>query len=137
MKNMNRNMIKTGFMAAALANIVGVLLFSRVLTNEAINNADPVVMSNFGLMMIMVWGLTYLGTAFVEGNIRWIAAAFTIEKLVYVVVWLRWHLSHDIEALYATDSFAGVFYTIYGLNDFMFMLFFGFVFWKQSVRRER
>jgi len=68
-------------------HIGGVLLFSRVFTNIAINRADPVVMSNFGLLMILVWGLAYLGAGAVTSNIRWLAGAFALEMLVYVVVW--------------------------------------------------
>jgi hypothetical protein len=51
---MNPNLVKNGFIAAAFINIGGVLLFSRAFTNDAINQADPVVMSNFGLLMIVV-----------------------------------------------------------------------------------
>ena len=51
---MNANLVRNGFIAAALMNIGGVLLFSRAFTNDAINQADPVVMSNFGLLMIVV-----------------------------------------------------------------------------------
>lgn len=57
------NQIKLGFIAAAIMNIGGVLIFSRCFTNSVINEMDPVVMSNFGLLMIMVWGLAYLGAA--------------------------------------------------------------------------
>ena len=53
---MNSKLIKNGLIAAAAMNIGGVLIFSRGFSNVAINNADPVVMSNFGLLMIMVWG---------------------------------------------------------------------------------
>ena len=113
-------------------NIVGVLLFSRLLTNTAINDADPVVMSNFGLVMISVWGLAYLGAAFIEANAKWLAAAFAVEKLVYVLVWAMWHLNNSLAALFAKDLFAGVFYSIYGLNDLIFMLFFAWVFFSQS-----
>ena len=45
---MNRNLVKNGLIAAAFMNIGDVLVFSRVFTNVAINNADPIVMSNFG-----------------------------------------------------------------------------------------
>lgn len=38
-------------------NIGGVLLFSQVFTNDAITEANPVVMSDFGPLMIAVWGL--------------------------------------------------------------------------------
>ena len=109
-------------------NIGGVLLFSRAFTNVAVNQADPVVMSNFGLVMIAVWGLAYLGAAAISSNIKWLAGAFAVEKLVYVVVWVMWHSGNSVAQLYAKDAFAGVFFTIYGLNDFVFMLFFAVVF---------
>mgnify|MGYP001032208927 CR=1 FL=1 len=64
---MNANLIGNGFIAAGLMNIGGVLFFSRVFTNEAINQADPVVMSNFGLLMIVVWGLAYWGRLLSRG----------------------------------------------------------------------
>ena len=67
---MAKNSVKAGFISAGLMNIGGVLLFSRGFTNSAINNADPVVMSNFSLLMIAVWGLAYLGAAAVNVNIK-------------------------------------------------------------------
>ena len=124
---MKIDLIRNGFIAAAAMNIGGVMLFSRAFTNEAIHQADPVGMSNFGLLMIVVWGLAYLGAAFIKGNLRWLAAAFAIEKLVYVVAWGLWISGNDLGALYEQDLFAGVFYSIYGLNDLAFMLFFGWV----------
>ena len=114
---------KTGFIAAGLMNIGGVLLFSRGFTNNAINNADPVVMSNFGLLMIAVWGLAYWGAATINANIKWLAGAFALEKLVYVVVWVTWLSKNSLPELYAKDVFAGAFFSIYGVNDFVFLLF--------------
>ena len=125
---MNRNLVKNGFIAAGLMNIGGVLVFSRAFTNRAINDADPVVMSNFGLVMIAVWGLAYLGAATISSNIKWLAGAFALEKLVYVVVWIMWLSENSLTQLYSKDVFAGAFYSIYGLNDFVFMLFFEWVF---------
>ena len=131
---MNRKLVKIGLIAAALMNIGGVLVFSRAFTNVAINNADPIVMSNFGLLMIAVWGLAYLSAAAISSNIKWLMGAFAIEKLVYVVVWIRWHLESSLAQLYSTDNFAGVFYTIYGINDLVFMLFFARVFLLQRAK---
>ena len=127
---MTEGQIKKGLWAAGAMNIAGVLIFSRGFTNAAINEADPVVMSNFGLVMIMVWGLAYLGAATVVGRaeIKWLAAAFAVEKLVYGVVWLAWLGQHGLGELYARDFFAGIFFSIYGLNDLGFMLFFARVF---------
>jgi hypothetical protein len=128
----NKNLIRSGLIAAGLMNIGGVLVFSRAFTNSAINSADPVVMSNFGLLMIVVWGLAYIGAAGIRSSIKWLAAAFAVEKLVYVAMWLAWHSSNSLTQLYAKDLFAGVFYSIYGLNDFVFMLFFAWVFFRQA-----
>ena len=87
---MSSSVIKAGFIAAAVANISGVLLFSKGLTNTVLMETDPVVMSSFGLIMIMVWGLAYLAAAFTQANLKWFAAAFAVEKLVYVICWLTW-----------------------------------------------
>jgi hypothetical protein len=125
---MNQKWIRNGLIAAALMNIGGVLLFSKGFTNTAINTADPVVMSNFGLMMIVVWGLAYMSAATITSSIKWLAAAFAVEKLVYVVVWVRWMSDNSLASLYTSDLLAGIFYSIYGLNDFVFMLFFAWVF---------
>ena len=94
---MNNKLIKNGLIAAGLMNIGGVLVFSRAFTNVAINNADPVVMSNFGLLMIAVWGLAYLGAATITSSITWLVGAFAIEKLVYVVCWFTWLSKNSLE----------------------------------------
>jgi hypothetical protein len=124
----NNTLAKKGLVAAALMNIGGVLIFSRGFSNAAINNADPIVMSNFGLLMIVVWGLAYLGAATIQSNIKWLAGAFALEKLVYVVVWCQWIMNNNLSSVYSNDLFAGIFYSIYGLNDFVFMLFFAWLF---------
>ncbi len=131
---MSENLIKNGLIAAALMNIGGVLLFSKAFSNVAINNADPVVMSNFGLLMIVVWGLAYLGASTIRSSIKWLAAAFALEKLAYVLVWINWISGNSLASVYSEDLFAGVFYTIYGLNDLLFMLFFAGVFYAQHSK---
>ena len=125
---MNKNLTKIGLIAAGLMNIGGVLIFSRAVTNLTINNTAPVVMSHFGLLMIIVWGLAYLGAATINTNIKWLVATFALEKLVYVAVWIIWLSQNSLPQLYSQDLFAGIFYSIYGVNDFVFMLFFGRVF---------
>lgn len=130
---MNGKLVKNGLIAAAIMNIGGALVFSRAFTNVAINDADPVVMSNFGLVMIVVWGLAYLGAATIKSKIKWLAGAFALEKLVYVVVWVMWLSKNSLAPLYSEDLFAGLFFSIYGVNDLLFMLFFLGVFLTQSA----
>lgn len=133
---MNHKTIYLGLLAAALMNIGGVLIFSRAFTNAAINLADPLVMSNFGLLMIVVWGLAYLGAATIAANIKWLLAAFALEKLAYVIAWLSWISNNSLAAVYDADLFAGIFYSIYGLNDLAFMLFFAAAFYSQHSQKQ-
>lgn len=130
---MNISTQKYGLIASGMMNIGGVLLFSKFFTNSVINEADPVVMSNFGLLMICVWGLVFLACATLNGNMKWLAAAFVIEKLVYVVSWVNWQTTNSLSTIYQQDLFAGIFYTIYGLNDFVFFVFFLWLFKAQSA----
>ena len=130
------NTVKYGFMAAAAMNVGGVLLFSKAFTNSAINQADPVVMSNFGLLMIIVWGLAYLGAAFIQSNVAWLAGAFAIEKLVYVIGWGLWQANNSLASVFEADILAGLFYSIYGINDLIFMLFFSWVFLTQRTQEN-
>lgn len=125
---MNQTGIRYGLIAAGAMNIGGVFVFSRAFTNVAINEADPVVMSNFGLLMIVVWGFAYIGAATIRSSIKWLAGALALEKLVYVLAWLLWLSKNSLSELYSKDFFAGAFYSIYGLNDFVFMIFFARVF---------
>lgn len=37
-------------------------------------------------------------------------------------------LDNSLSSLYSTDFMAGIFYSIYGINDFVFMLFFAWIF---------
>ena len=127
---MSHTFIRNGFIASGLVNILAVLLLSRAFTNAVIPETDPVVMSNFGLLMIVVWGLVFLAAARHYRHAKWVVGAFVVEKLVYAVVWFRWITTHDVAAVYAKDLFAGVFYSVYGFNDFLFFLFFSVVFYQ-------
>ncbi len=127
---MPTNIFKIGIILAACANF-SVLIFSRGFSNTALNSADPIVMSNFGLLMIILWGLTYLACLTLKGNIKWLLGVFVLEKLIYVVLWVIWLFTHSLQAVYAKDYLAGIFYSIYGLNDLLFMLFFSWAFLTQ------
>lgn len=134
---MHKNLKKNGLVTAGLMNIGGAVGCSRFFSNTAINEADPVVMSNFGLLMIVIWGLAYIGASTIRSNIMWLAAAFAIEKLIYVLAWLNWLSHNDLGPVYANDFLAGVFYSIYGLNDFVFMLFFLWLFVSEKTSHTR
>tara|TARA_Y100000389_G_scaffold180715_1_gene195761 strand:- start:473 stop:883 length:411 start_codon:yes stop_codon:yes gene_type:complete len=125
-----KGLITNGFILSGITNIGGTLIFSRFFTNENITQADPVVMSNFGLLMIIVWGLVFLSVSQKYEQLNWLVGVFAIEKLIYVFNWINWMSKNDISRVYGKDLMAGIFYTTYGVNDLLFFVFFTYVFIK-------
>lgn len=91
---------------------------------------QPDVMGYFGLISIVLWGLAYISVRKNYTSLRWLVGVFMIEKLVYVIVYVRWFSTNALHKVYDQDIFAGIFYTIYGVNDFLFGLFFAWVFFN-------
>ena len=121
--------ITQGFIIAGLMNLT-VLIFSRFFTNPTIPEFDPVVMSNFGLLMIVLWGLAYMSIAKNFCDVKWLVGVFVVEKFIYGYVWINWILNNNISDVYKKDTMAGIFYSIYGINDWIFFVFFLLVFIK-------
>ena len=131
---MSDSAITKGFLAAGLMNLTAVPLFSLGLTNTYLGELSPQVFSQFGLGMIMVWGAAYISVAWRFRDVRWLIGVFAVEKLIYSVTWFVWLAGHQLGAVYERSTLTGVFYTIYGPNDILFMLFFGYVFVKTGSR---
>ena len=114
------------FVLAAITNIPGVLLFTLAFTNTSLFEVDPGAFSQFGVLMIMVWGLAYLAAAPTASKTPWIALAFAVEKLIYVLRWTWWMSTSSVSLseLLDTSFFTGAFYGIYGIVDLIFMLLF-------------
>ena len=125
---LSKKFITNGFILSGIANIGGVFILSGFLTNEAINRVDPDVMSNFGLVMILVWGLAFFATAKNYDKVRWLVGVYVIEKLVYALNWSFWLTNSNLAEVFEEDVMAGIFYSIYGVNDWLFFLFFLIVF---------
>ena len=107
-----------------------VLIFSRFFTNSTIPEFDPVVMSNFGLLIIVLWGLAYMSVAKNYHKVKWLVGVFVVGKFIYGYVWIKWILNNNISDVYKKDTMAGIFYSIYGINDWIFFVFFLLVFIK-------
>ena len=125
-------MIQKGFLIAGLSNILGVVICSKAFTNDVMLATQPDVMGYFGLLSIILWGLAYMSVSKSYNQVPWLVGVFAIEKLVYVIAWLAFINSNSLSAIYKQDALAGAFYTIYGVNDFIFMLFFSFIFLKRG-----
>ncbi len=86
--------------------------------------------------MIVMWGVAYLSATTISSNIKWVAGAFALEKLIYAIIWVKWLLENSLETVYSADIFAGIFYSVYGLNDFLFMIFFAWVFFSSDQKNN-
>jgi|TARA_B110000908_G_C9927570_1_gene302467 hypothetical protein len=126
----SKEVIAKGFVLSGIMNIGGTLIFSRFFTNDSIPAADPVVMSNFGLLMIVLWGLVFLSISQKYEQLNWLIGVFAIEKFIYGLNWINWISNNDLSAVFNKDQMAGIFYAVYGINDWLFFLFFLFVFIK-------
>ncbi len=121
--------ITKGFVIAGLLNMT-ILVFSRFFTNSVIPEYDPEVMSNFGLIMIVVWGLAYISVAKNYHNVKWLVGVFAVEKFIYGFIWIKWMLNNNVLDVFAKDTMAGIFYATYGVNDWVFFIFFLLVFYR-------
>ncbi|MBK9723164.1 MAG: hypothetical protein IPO78_16395 [Saprospiraceae bacterium] len=125
--NIKSETISKGFVIAGFMNMT-VFVFSRFFTNSVIPEFDPVVMSNFGLLMIVLWGLAYISVAKNYHHVKWLVSIFAVEKFIYGFIWIKWMLNNNVSDVFTKDKMAGIFYAIYGVNDWMFFIFFLFVF---------
>ncbi|MFI8377288.1 hypothetical protein [Leeuwenhoekiella sp. NPDC079379] len=119
--------ISKGFIAGGLMNM-SVLVFSKFFSNPVITEYDPVVMSNFGLLMIVIWGLAYISVTKSYQHVKWLVGVFVIEKLIYGIIWINWLLNHNLPEVYEKDTLAGLFFSMYGVNDWLFFGFFLVIF---------
>jgi len=123
--------ITKGFIISGLMNI-SVLISSRLFTNSTIPEFDQEVMSNFGLLMIIIWGMAYIAVAKNFYQVKWLVGVFAIEKFIYGYVWISWLAKNNISDVFKKDKMAGMFYASYGVNDWIFFVFFLLVFLRLS-----
>ena len=129
--------ITLGFYAAALTNIVGVLIVSRAYSNELLGALSPSVFSTFGVVCIQLWGLAYLAVSRRYAQVPQLVLVFALEKAVYVVSWVLWMQQHSAQLprLWVESSHTAMFYTTYGVIDLTFGVFFAVValkYWRTT-----
>ncbi len=122
--------MSVGFIVAGCVNVLGIPLFSRFFTNTLMMTVDAGTFSGTGLGVIMLWGLAYIAVSRSYSLIPAIAGVFALEKFFYTAVWGRWLWNHggELSSLYAQDALTGFFYSVYGINDFLFGVFFLYAF---------
>jgi hypothetical protein len=121
-----------------LLNTIGILVFSKCFTNEVIIAYHPSVMSNFGLMMLMPWGLLMFVMAWHYNKLPKVILILALEKIIYVVVWVKWILRNDLRSVFEVDLMAGIFYSVFGVNDMLFFIAFVYIYFntKQTIANK-
>ena len=72
----------------------------------------------------------YIAVAKDYENVKWLVVVFAVEKLAYVIAWLQWITTNSVTEVIEQDLLTGIFYSIYGLNDLLFGVFFAAVAWR-------
>lgn len=121
-----------GFLLAGFANILGVLGFSLGFQNELLNSYYPEVFSNFGLGMIIVWGMAYIAVSTEHPRASRLIFVFFLEKMVYVgtAIYFWFVMKPDFMVMWEESVLTTLFFIIYGINDLVFGLMF-FYAWLQ------
>jgi hypothetical protein len=121
-----------GFVLAGFANIFGVLGFSLGFQNELLNSYYPQVFSNFGLAMIIIWGMAYISVSSEHPRASRLLFIFFIEKMIYVgtAVYFWLVMKPDFMLMWEESIVTALFFVIYGINDLIFGLMF-FYAWLQ------
>ncbi len=132
---MNRTTL--GFWLAATYNTC-IIIFSKGFGDE-LGAVDP-LFGSAGCVGILLWGAAYFALARRFQAAPAVALVFCVEKAFYGIHWLTWLLAHSTElpAMVDQDPLTGVFFSIYGAGDLLFMLFFGAVAWtwRHNLRGE-
>lgn len=129
------SLIRFGFIAVGLSNILSVLIFSLSFSNQPLFSIDPTVISPLALFMVMLWGAAAIVVSPMAARLPTLSLVFALEKLSYVVVWVVWlgGTRPSLSAIYEQDLLSGLFFSIYGPFDFLLMSFF---LWAASAARQ-
>jgi hypothetical protein len=98
--------------SAGLANIIGISIFSKLLTNNKLGELDP-LFNYIGNILIMLWGFVYIFTKRTYKNPLMII--FFLEKMVYVFNFFYKKIN-----LSGADLLTKLFLSIYGYIDLVF-----------------
>lgn len=121
-----------GFVFAGLVNIFATLGFSLGFQNELLNSYHPQVFSNFGLGMMIVWGMAYISVSTEHPRASRLIFIFFIEKMIYVgtALYFWFVMKPDIMVMWNESIATTIFMVVYGINDLLFALMF-FYAWLQ------
>ncbi len=112
-----------GYILAGIYNF-SILIFSKLFTNN-LGKYDDLFNFN-GIIMILLWGMSYVSIYRKYREVPLLNFVFFIEKMYFVYKWIIWmgNNSQNLTSIFNEDIFTGLFYSVYGIGDFAFGLFF-------------
>jgi len=122
--------LRLGCAAAAFNG--GMLLVNMGFTRtRQVASLNPDMFSPFGQVMVLVWGAAFLAAGASKAAPP-VWCVFVVEKLAYVLGWLRWLAGHDARAIVAAaratggapDVINALFHALFGVGDFLFAALF-------------
>eukprot|EP00731_Ephydatia_muelleri_P030261 Em0021g784a len=119
--------ISNCFRLAGVYNFVCVLLFSKFFTNTLLCSLYPTVLSNFSLIVILLWGIAYASVARTYRAVPHLLFVFTAVKMLYFVSWILWYYQHGVSRLsdvFSESPLTATIYALYGPVDAAFGVFF-------------
>ncbi len=124
----HRRWVRNLFVLSGAVNVIGIPVFSKFFTNGYLLSQDPDTFSPVSLFVIILWGLAYIAAADQYDRLPVLSAVFAVEKFFYAAIWGQWILRHQdqLPLLYQQDPITGFFYSVYGLNDFLFGVVFAY-----------
>ncbi len=130
---MNDKRTRLGFLLAGLYNL-GIIVFSRGFSN-VLGEVDPLFGSE-GAVLIALWGLAYMGLRDAYKAAPMVVGVFCVEKVFYAQHWAVWLAAEhgNLGDLFASDPMSAAFFSVYGLGDAAFAVFFGLVAWRHRRR---
>ena len=126
---MKKTMIQKMFWAAGLINIIGMLSVSLFFTSPYPAKYYPLVFSNFGMIVIMLWGLANIAVSSVYMHVRMLLFVFAIERMAYTITWVIFIVTSGslMPVIFEESIITGLILGSYGLCDAAFSLFFAWV----------
>lgn len=119
----NRDYISIVFIIALIYNSA-IILFSKFFQGDL--GKEDILFCPAGCVLILVWGLVFFAIRNRYKLAASIVLTFTLEKLVYVISYLVWLIKYNnrLPIIFKTDPLTAMFFSIYGIGDASFMIFF-------------
>jgi hypothetical protein len=113
-----------GFFAAALFNIVGMLVHTAGFTSYPAAALIPSLFGPDGCLLIVVWGMAYGAVARRWDQVPALCGVFAAEKLFYTFSWVRFWQSTSVDEVFRDHADAAPLLLAYGVGDGLFGLMF-------------